>query len=75
MGNLDRDRRAMRPACRSTNPHTNALEIQINEKGSGAVYMVKGKQRWEKEAVGRRLLPKEEGRRRGTLREAGRRHD
>jgi hypothetical protein len=37
--------------------------------------MVKGKQRWEKEAVGRRLLPKEEGRRRGTLREAGRRHD
>jgi hypothetical protein len=37
--------------------------------------MVKGKQRWKKEAVGRRLLPKEEGRRRGTLREAERRHD
>jgi hypothetical protein len=39
------------------------------------VHTVKGKWRWEKEVVGRRLLPKEEGRRRDARREAGRQHD
>jgi hypothetical protein len=47
----------------------------VNERVAGAVYMAKGKQRWEKEAVWRCLLPKEEGRRRDTRRGAGRRHD
>jgi hypothetical protein len=43
----------------------------VNERVAGAVYMAKGKQRWEKEAVWRCLLPKEEGRRRDTRRGPG----
>jgi hypothetical protein len=40
---LDGDHQAMRPTCCSIDPHTDALEIQINERVARAIYMVKGK--------------------------------
>jgi hypothetical protein len=74
-GELNGDHRAMRPACGSADPHTDALEIHINERVTGAVYMAKGKWWLEKEAVGWRVLAKEEGRRRDMHREVSRQHD